>query len=145
MLWNVTYILKSLEHHKNELMPDYWLVSQGLCRKTKKCSFNMRAYRTCTSVAGIITVPTGVFSEMNFSEDVYAKDSKDTFARRLTRPYPPYVVVGWSQGRELHVQRRTENRIKEWRFYFPWRQSAESWWRRVFSTRVVLLSSRWQH
>lgn len=53
----------------------------------------MRAYRTCTSVAGIITVPIGVFSEMNFSEDVYAKGSKDTFARRLTRPYPPYVVV----------------------------------------------------
>ena len=89
----MTYILKSLEYRKSESMPDYWLAPQDLSRKRKKYSFNMRAYRTSTSVAGIITVPIGVFSEMNFSEDVYAKGSKDTFARRLTRPYPPYVVV----------------------------------------------------
>lgn len=68
-------------------MSDCWLTLQGLSRKMKECSFNMRALTepVHTSVAGIIIASTGVFSEMNFSEDVYAKDSKDTFARRLNQ------------------------------------------------------------
>jgi len=72
----------------------------------RRKNVNMRAYRTCTSVARIIIVSTGVFSEMNFLEDVYAKGSKDTFARRLTRPYPPYVVVGctYEEGRRITLR-----------------------------------------
>lgn len=74
---------------------DCWLALQNSSRKTKECSFNVRAYRTCTSVAGIITVSTGVFSEMNFSEDVYArKRSKDTFARRLNSALSA-LCCGW--------------------------------------------------
>lgn len=74
-------------------MPDCWLAPQG-SRKMKECSFNMRAYRTCTSVAGIITVSTGVFSEMNFSEDVYAKGSKDTFCTKAN-PALSALCCGW--------------------------------------------------
>lgn len=71
-------------------MPDCWLALQDSSRKCIRLTCKL----TEPVLAGIIIVSTDMFSEMNFSEDVYAKDSKDTFPRRLTRPYPPYVVDG---------------------------------------------------
>jgi len=93
-------------------MASCYLLSKDAARfvskDDEKCSFNMQTYRTCTSIARIIT---GVFSEMNFSEDVYAKGSKDTFARRLTRLIRFILWMAGSQGRELRVRRRTGYRI----------------------------------
>lgn len=58
-----------------------------------------------------------MFSKMNFPEDVYAKGIKDTLHTKADSALS--VVDGWSQGRQLHVLRRTDDRIKEYRFYFP--------------------------
>lgn len=105
----------------------------------KDIRFITRLHRTCISIARIIIVSTDMFSEMNFSEDVYAKGSKDPLsALGLIRC--GWLIVGSTII--IHVQRKG-TRIKEHRrFYFPWHRSAESRWRHVFSRRVVHLSNR---
>jgi len=43
--------------------------------RTRECSFNMRAYRTCTPIARIISVSIGVFSEMDFSRRMFTREA----------------------------------------------------------------------
>lgn len=61
---------------------------------------NMRDYRTCTSIARIITPcpPRRGFSRDELPEEGYLRGRRsleeDTYARRQSRPYPSYVVDG---------------------------------------------------
>jgi len=70
------------------------MLKDGQCCKVhlvewKDVRFITRLHRTCISIARIIIVSTDMFSEMNFSEDVYAKGSKDPLR---TRPYSLWMA-----------------------------------------------------